>query len=153
MIVSAWRIVKARHAAAAFTGAGAKLSGGRWNSPGVPMIYAAGSASLAMLEMLVHLQSQELLNRYVLFEVSFDERHVQTLATKSLPKAWKKSPPTKAVQQIGDEWASALASPVLKVPSVILPTESNYLLNPAHPHFAKIAIGPKRNLRFDPRLF
>src|SRR5437764_448299 len=60
MTLRAWRIVKAKHAATAFSGDGAKKFGGRWNSPGIPAIYLAGSTSLAILEMLVHLQSQEL---------------------------------------------------------------------------------------------
>ena len=112
MTVIAWRIVKAKLADAAFSGLGAKLSGGRWNSPGRAVVYVSDSASLAMLEMLVHLNSPELLKRYVMFEVKFDESLVQTVDPKELPKSWRKSPPPLAVQQIGDAWVGVLPSVV-----------------------------------------
>ncbi len=152
MTVRAWRIVKAKHAAAAFTGEGARLAGGRWNSPGTPVVYLSGSASLAMLETLVHLQSRELLKRYVLFEALFDERLVTAIEGKALPRTWRGSPPPAAVQRIGDDWFAQCRSAVLRVPSVIVPGEWNYLLNPSHPEFAAITIGPKTPVRLDPRL-
>ena len=152
MIVTAWRIVKGKNAASAFTGQGARLAGGRWNSPGVAVIYVAGSASLAMLEMLVHLQGQELLSRYVLFEVTFDRKLVADVKVKDLPRSWRKSPPPGAAQHIGDAWVAGGRSAVLRVPSVIVPTEANYLLNPSHPDFARIAIGLQQAMKFDRRL-
>ncbi|MCX5662807.1 MAG: RES family NAD+ phosphorylase [Planctomycetota bacterium] len=152
MSVKAWRIVKGKHAAKAFTGEGARLAGGRWNSPGVAMVYASGSAALAMLEMLVHLQSEELLNRYVTFEISFGEALVRTLAPADLPRNWRSSPAPSSLQRIGDAWIASSASAVLRVPSAVVPAEPNYLLNPAHPDFSRIALGPKRPARFDPRL-
>lgn len=152
MTVRAWRITKAKHATTAFTGGGAKSYGGRWNSPGIAIVYTAGSASLAILEMLVHLQAHDLMRRYVIFELSFDRKLVKTVAAAALPKAWRRSPPPPTVQQVGDDWAAAASSAVLRLPSVIVPTEWNYLLNPAHPDFAKIAIGPKQPIKFDPRL-
>ena len=152
MTIHAWRIVKAKHAAAAFTGDSAKKYGGRWNRPGTALVYAAGSASLAMLEMLVHVQSQELLNRYVVFELRFEEALVTTVETAALPANWRKSPPPAAVQRVGDAWVAGGGSCVLRVPSSVVPTEWNFLLNPAHTDFAQIAIGPKVPVRFDPRL-
>lgn len=152
MKVSAWRIVKARHAASAFTGAGARQAGGRWNSPGSAAVYVSQSASLAMLEMLVHLPADELLNRYVLFDVTFDDVLVTAVNVRALPKTWRMSPPPIAVQQIGDAWIAGSRSAVLKVPSVIVPVEWNYVLNPAHPDFTRITIGRKQPVRFDKRL-
>jgi len=150
--VSAWRIVKARNAASAFTGQGARKVGGRWNSPGVAVVYAAQSASLAMLEMLVHIQSRELLRSYVLFEVTFDESLIGVIASEDLPDTWRQSPPSAEGQGVGDQWVSEARSTVLKLPSVIVPAEFNYLFNPAHPDFAKLAIGPKQPVEFDSRL-
>lgn len=152
MTIHAWRIVKAKHAATAFTGNGAKRFGGRWNSPGVAVVYVAGSTSLAILEMLVHLESQELMKRYVLFEVTFDDALATAVTPAALPKSWRKSPPPAALQQIGDTWVAQGRSAILRVPSAIVPAECHYMLNPAHPEFAKIAIGPKQPVRFDPRL-
>lgn len=152
MTVRAWRIVKARHAASAFAGEGARQAGGRWTRPGIAVVYVAESVSLAMLEMLVHLQAREMLRSYRLFEVTFDDAWVTTVDRNALPATWRRSPPPTAVQQIGDTWIAEGKSAILKVPSVIVPTEWNYVLNPAHPRFARIAIGPARKIEFDPRL-
>ena len=152
MSVSAWRIVKAKNAPSAFTGEGARIAGGRWNSPGVAVVYAAQTASLAMLEMLVHIQSRQLLRCYVLFEVTFDESLVTAVASKDLPGTWRMSPPSAEARGIGDEWVLSGRSTVLKVPSVIVPDEFNYLLNPSHGDFAKVAIGSKQPVEFDHRL-
>jgi len=152
MTLYAWRIVKAKHAATAFTGDGAKKYGGRWNSPGTAVIYVADRLSLAMLEMLVHFQSQELLDRYVSFRVAFDRKLVTTVDPKTLPRSWRKSPPPAEIQQIGDDWLADAKSAILRVPSVVVPDEWNYLLNPAHPEYRKITVGSKKPVRFDPRL-
>lgn len=152
MNVSAWRIVKRKHAAAAFSGDGARKSGGRWNSPGTAVVYTSDSASLAMLEILVHIQSQELLRHYVLFEVTFADSLALAVDPKDLPKNWRKSPPPVAARRIGDAWVADGGSAVLRVPSVIVPNGWNYLLNPAHPDFAKITVGPRQPTRFDRRL-
>lgn len=139
MTIHAWRIVKAKHASTAFSGDGANKYGARWSSPGAAVVYVASSTSLAMLERLVHLQSsKELLNRYVIFEVSFDEALLTVTDPAALPKTWRQSPPGPAVRQVGDAWIASGASAILRVPSVIVPTEWNYLLNPAHLDFKQI---------------
>lgn len=152
MTIHAWRITKAKHASTAFTGGGAKAYGGRWNSPGTAMVYTAGSASLAILEMLVHLQAQDLMHRYVIFEVTFSETLVTAINSAKLPKSWRRSPAPATVQAVGDGWVTGGKSAVLRLPSVIVPSEWNYLLNPALPDFAKITVGPKQPIKFDPRL-
>jgi len=152
MMIRAWRITKARHAGTAFTGLGARLYGGRWNRPGRAVVYTAGSVSLAVLEMLVHLEAIELLRRYVIFEVAFDDALVTAVDAGKLPRNWRKSPAPGAVRAVGDDWILAGKSAVLRVPSVVVPREWNYLLNPLHPDFAKIKIGRKEGIRFDPRL-
>lgn len=151
-MIRAWRITKARHAATAFTGGGAKAYGGRWNSPGTAIVYAASSASLAILEMLVHLQVQDLMRRYVIFEVSFDESLIESIDPAALPRTWRRQPSPAAARRVGDDWVAERRSAVLRLPSAIVPTEWNYLLNPAHADFAKIAIGLKQPIKFDPRL-
>ena len=152
MTITAWRICKARRRAAAFSGAGARLYGGRWNSPGTPVVYTAGSISLAQLEMLVHLESEDLLRKYVLCPVMFDEALVLPLPADDLPRNWRADPPPRKLQEIGDHWIETGQSAVLRVPSVLVPQEANYLLNPAHPDFRKIKIGSFRSFRFDRRL-
>ena len=150
--ITAWRIVKRKRARAAFTGEGARLYEGRWNSAGVAIVYTAASQSLAALEMVVHLESSELLDRYVVFEVGIDESLVARVDPSQLPRNWRADPPSVKVREVGDAWARAGASVVLQVPSAILPAEHNFLLNPRHPDFRRLVIGKPSPFRFDPRL-
>jgi RES domain-containing protein len=150
--ITAWRIVKAKHAAAAFDGAGARRFGGRWNSRGVPMVYTAGSQSLAVLETLVHLEASDLLRHYRLIPVTCDDRMVRLLDPGTLPSNWNLRPTPASIRAIGDEWVMSGKSVVLQVPSVVVPGESNYLINIAHPDFGKFTIGKPQPYRFDPRL-
>jgi RES domain-containing protein len=150
--VTAWRIVKARHAGNAFTGEGARLAGGRWNRPGTAVVYAAGSISLAMLELLIHLRSRELLLEYVLFEVTIPDHEIEVLDPSELPRGWRRSPPPRATQRIGDAWVASASSPVLRVPSVVVPSEPNFLLSPGHPRFPAIRIGRRQRIQLDRRL-
>jgi RES domain-containing protein len=152
LTLSAWRITKQKHAKSAFHGDGARIYGGRWNSPGIAMIYTAQSQSLAVLEMLVHLDSPELLSKYVLFQVSIDPSHVKELDFASLPRNWKADPAPASVRAIGDDWIAGGASAVLRVPSTIVPGESNFLLNPRHQDFGNLRIGKALPFQFDPRL-
>lgn len=145
----AWRIVKAKHVATAFDGEGARLSGGRWNSRGTPVVYASASQALAALETLVHL-NPPVLFRFAATSVQFDDALVERLT--SVPSDWKEEPPPPSTRQVGDTWVNEARSVVLEVPSVLVPRESNYLLNPAHPDFAKLVVERPELLSFDPRL-
>lgn len=105
-----------------------------------------------MLELLVHLASQELFRRYVLFEVTFDDRLLAAIDVEALPRTWRAPIPGPATQRIGDEWVAAGRSPVLRAPSAVVPGEWLYLLNPAHAQFGRIRIGRRQRVAFDPRL-
>jgi RES domain-containing protein len=148
---TAWRITKAKHAKSAFSGEGARLYGGRWNSPGTAMIYSAQSQSLAVLEVLVHLDSPELLKKYVFFEIAIDSSYLTELDPSALPRNWKMSPPPAKVQAIGDDWIASGRSAVMRVPSALVPAESSFLLNPRHPDFRKLRIGSALPFQFDDR--
>ncbi len=149
---AAWRIVKQKHAAQAFDGAGARRNGGRWNSPGTRVVYAAHSASLAILEILVHLQRTAALPSYVLFAAHFTEAQAARLDRRRLPAAWRAYPPPPELQALGDDWARSASSLVLEVPSALVPHESNFLINPAHPEFAALPIDPPLPFDLDQRL-
>ena len=151
MTFSAWRITKQKHARSAFSGEGARLYGGRWNSPGTAVIYTAQSQSLAVLEVLVHLDSPELLKKYLLFEVAIEPVYVDECDPSDLPRNWKANPVPAKVQAIGDDWVASGRSAVLRVPSVLVPAESSFLLNPRHPDFGKLRIGKAFPFQFDPR--
>jgi len=115
------------------------------------MVYTAQSQSLAVLEVLVHLESPELLKRYLLFEVAIDVSCMDELDLSTLPRNWKADPVPPRVQAIGDGWVAGGHSAVLRVPSVLVPGESNFLLNPRHADFGKLRIGKARPFQFDPR--
>lgn len=140
-MLTAWRIVKKRYAAGAFDGEGARLFGGRWNSPGVSAVYVASSRSLAALEMAVHLDPSALLLSFVLIPCEFEERLVTAVDRSALPARWRRVPSPPELAAIGDAWVKQARSAVLAVPSAIIEEESNYLLNPAHPEFSQIRTG------------
>lgn len=148
---SAWRLTKTKYLAAAWDGEGAAKAGGRWNPPGVPVVYASGSLSLALVEVLVHLPA-EILPAYSAVPVDFDAALVTALAPARLPKNWKDTPPPPATQAVGADWVASGTSAVLRVPSVVVPGEFNFVLNPAHRDFGKIVIGAAMPFPFDPRL-
>jgi RES domain-containing protein len=152
VIVRAWRIFKPKHARSAFTGDGARLYGGRWNSRGVPMIYVAGSQSLAALEMLVHLSSAEIMAKYRVCPVEFETTLVEQLDIATLPAKWRSDPPPQSLKAIGDKWILEARSAILCVPSAVVPDEFNYLINPTHRHFKKLVVGKHLPFKFDPRL-
>ena len=152
MTLKGYRLVKARHAATAFDGAGARRFGGRWNSPGVLVSYASGSVSLAILEVLVHLDAAALLSAYSLCPVEFDEPLVEWVEAAALPRGWRDYPAPPELRALGDAWAESGRSAVLQVPSAIVPDESNYLLNPVHADFSRIRLKPPEPFRWDPRI-
>jgi len=147
----AWRIVKAKHAATAFSGKGAADNGRRWNPRGVAVVYASLTTSLAVLESLVHL-NPPVRFKFVAFRLQFDDTWVEKFPRKKLPADWQTEPPPPSTQQIGDAWVRAARSAVLALPSAIIPSEPNFLLNPAHPDFKKISMGKPEPFAFDPRL-
>ena len=151
-MATCWRIVKNRHAATAFDGEGARLYGGRWNSPGTPMVYASSTISLAVLEVLVHVQEASLLSSYSLIAARFDDAFVERLDRSMLPEGWRAYPAPSELQRMGDQWVRNQRSAVFEVPSVIVERESNYLLNPAHLDFSSVVIGEPEPFTFDERL-
>lgn len=147
----AWRICKARHAAQVSSGEGARLHGGRWTSVGVRAVYASESLSLAVLEVLAYV-SADALENYSVFEVEIPEDVVTSLDPGSFPANWRDYPAPRELQAIGDEWIHSGRGVVLKVPSAIIVHEYNYLINPVHEAFERIAFGDQQPLEIDPRL-
>ena len=153
-MLTTYRICKTRYAATWFDGEGAYRFGGRWNSPGTRILYTAGSLSLAALEMLVHLNNEEILLAYSFATAEFDENLILSVEDfRTMPENWSASPPLLEIQQIGDEWEREMASVVLKVSTSILPVESNFLINVAHPEFSKVKLGKPQPFTFDKRLY
>ncbi len=147
-----WRVVKRTHAATAFDGKAAHRYGGRWNSSGRGAVYASASKSLAVLEVLVHLDVGRTLPRLVAFTFEVDATLVDRVSDSQLPRHWRTSRGLLATQQIGDAWLVSGRTLALAVPSAIVPEELNYLLNPAHPVFARLEFGRSIPFLLDPRL-
>lgn len=147
----AWRIVRENLLASALTGEGAAKFGGRWNSRGVPVVYTSATRALAALELLVHLNPPDQF-RFKIIRLEFSGTLVEAMPAAKLPQNWRREPPPAACQRIGDKWAKETRSPVLALPSIIIPEETNYVLNPAHPDFKKISFGKPADFRFDTRL-
>jgi RES domain-containing protein len=152
LTLSGWRLVREPWAARAFDGEGARLYGGRWNSPGVRMAYAAEHLSLAVLEVLVHLQGGAQLDGFCACRVDFDSRMVEPLDRARLPEGWRRYPAPSLLQGMGDHWTAAGRRPILKVPSAIVDIEHLYLINPAHPAFGRMVPALPQAFRIDARL-
>lgn len=149
-----WRLCKRRYAASAFDGEGARRYGGRWNPPGLRVVYTSETISLAALEALVHVDPPEAPEDLVVTSVDIpDDIGVTDLAARMLPRTWRSTPAPERLQQLGASWVRAARTAVLSVPSVVVPQERNYLLNPAHPDFARIQIGRPKPFSIDPRLY
>jgi RES domain-containing protein len=152
-----WRIATDAPAYAAedLSGTGAKLTGGRWNARDVALVYAAESRALACLETLAHLNAGGLpLNRY-LIEVSIPaavwaKREEHDVA--ALPVGWDARPASRTSIGFGTDWVRSRRSPLLVVPSVIVPEERNVLVNPQHPAAGGITARKLRRWSYDPRV-
>jgi len=137
-----WRVC--RRPFANLSGEGARLYGGRWNSPGRPMVYAAESAALSVLEVRVHLDLdwRVLPDDYVLMAIDTGDLLAETLAETPVdPRA------------VGDAWLASGRSALLRAPSFIVPESANVLVNPAHRDAARLAVASIRPFAFDARLW
>ena len=149
--ITAWRTTKRAYAAVAFNGEGAAAYGGRWNPEGVPAVYLSSSRALSVLEVLTRVRGPEDLADFVLISATFDEDAVT--APDTLPDDWRSLPAPESTRRIGASWAADQNSLVLRVPSVVLPAEPNYVLNPFHSDAGSVVIGEPESLDVDPRLF
>ncbi len=150
-MITVWRMLTPKFAATAYSGEGARLYGGRWNPKGMPMVYTAGSQSLANLEMLV--QDGKLSAHYVMIPAAIPARlKIERITPEDLPENWRSPESRLQLQAIGADWLKRGSSAVLAVPSSVIPDELNYLLNPLHPAFQKIVIGVPKEFVTDPRL-
>ncbi len=149
---TAWRVVRSKHAESAMTGEGARLYGGRFNSEGTAMVYAADSLALAVLEISVHLPSYRLLRDLVYLRIEIPEALVLDVEALELPDDWRSTPLSRTSQVWGDRWVADGARTVARVPSVLIPESWNYLINPRHPDVEEVRVGEAKALGLDPRV-
>lgn len=130
------------------------MTGGRWNSKGTPIVYAADSIALATLETVHYLSSGRLpFNRYLVRIDIPDAVWAARQILDPLPGGWDAIPSGMASRQAGDAWISSGATALLLVPSVIVPDEYNVLVNPQHSDAAGITAAILRRWIYDPRFF
>jgi RES domain-containing protein len=152
-----WRIASDTPAYEAhdLTGKGAEQTGGRWNARDTPVVYTSLSQALACLETVVHLGANGLpLNRYLVRIEVGDAvwALAEAVDPASLAVGWDAEPPGRVSIRFGTEWLRSLRSPLLIVPSVIVPDERNVLINPRHPASANITAAKVCRWLYDPRL-
>jgi RES domain-containing protein len=152
-LIVAWRLVKKKYEATAMSGEGARQNPGRWNSLDVPMVYTCGTASLAVLEVRVHVGPEGEGLPYVLCRIEIPKNLIKKVDSRNLPPDWKRYPPSSSTQMLGTDWVKSLHSAVLCVPSVIVPEDFNYLINPLHSDYTKISKITKQDYFLDSRLW
>lgn len=146
-----WRVARLVHPA--LDGEGAGRAGGRWNSPGIPVVYTSSTLSLAVLELLVHTDPDLVPGDLHAFEIEVPGSLVpHLLDAGTLPSGWRSIPNHPACRAVGDEWVERRRHAILAVPSAVIPEELNYLINPAHPDVRQIEAVGRRAFSFDRRL-
>ncbi len=153
MPLVAWRITTKEAPGAAFDGEGARLHGGRWNRPGTRLVYAAEHLSLAALGLFVHVDPEDRPRALFQFRVELPDDALEVLPRERLPASWRDYPAPDETAAIGTDWARRGRGLALLVPSVVIPDESNVLLNPVHPRFGELRIGAGEPFSFDPRMW
>lgn len=135
------------------TGQAAKAVGGRWNDVGTPMVYAASSIALAVLETVVHLGAGGMVfNRYLVAIDIPAELYRRREVMKHPPEAWDSVPPSFKSKQLGSAWVRSGRSLLLDVPSVVVPQERNLLVNPLHADIGRLKASNLGRFVYDPRL-
>lgn len=148
-----WRIAREIHVDSALEGVGGLMVSGRWHRRGQPILYTASSAALAALEVLVYVEPLQAPDDLRLLGLELpDGLAIETLDLTQLPDDWQSLPAPESTQSIGNAWLERKSSVALRVPSVVVPMESNVLLNPRHPEMARVRISSSEAFRFDSRL-
>lgn len=146
-----WRICKRKHQDSVFSGIGGLYAPGRWTPQGFLVVYTAESLALASLEVFVHTESDRIplvaIRAFLPEDVAMSEVDVS-----SLPQDWQQPAAYPVLQNIGKRWLQEQQTPVLKVPSAIIPVEFNYLLNPQHPDL-QLTLDPPLQVKFDQRMW
>lgn len=138
----------------ALDGEGARLYGGRWNTPGRAVVYTSGTLALAALEYLIHVQPATAPGDLVALRISLpDDVSIDLLDFGTLPNGWARDPECIRCKAVGDSWAATGGSLALRVPAAPVPEEFNVLLNVAHEAMARVRVVGTRPFSFDPRLF
>lgn len=148
-----WRLCRKPHAEEPLSGKGGTIAAGRWHEKGSRIVYTAATLSLAALELLVHVGVHHAPGDLVAIEIEIpDALEISELPAGALPRDWRDVPASRRLQQLGTKWLDERKSAVLRVPSAVIPAESNFLLNPLHPDASRIAVVGIASFEMDTRL-
>jgi len=148
-----WRLTRKAHTAQPLSGEGARLYGGRWNHIGVPIVYSSQSLSLAVLEYLVNVSIADLPGDLFSIRIKIPDGFAcSEIAFDELPDTWRTFPAPEELKDIGTNWARKRDTPVLLVPSVVIPGEFNCLINPTHSLAKEIVVDRVEPFALDERL-
>ena len=148
-----WRLFQAAYAKEALSGEGGLRGSARWHDQGTRMVYTSSTISLAALELLVRVEPAHAPPDLVTVEIELPSSlEIERLPLSRLPTGWDANPAPAFTREFGSGWATAMRSPVLEVPSAVIPREHNYLLNPAHPRFSRVRVVGRTPFSLDSRL-
>ncbi len=134
------------------TGIGAKSVGGRWNFKGIAVLYASSSISLSVLECLAHFPAAFAPKDMAIATISIPNTFITEVKLNTLPENWREVPSPRVLKELAYEWIKSQESLVLKVPSIIVPQEFNYIINPFHQDFQKVILENVNPFSFDNRV-
>jgi RES domain-containing protein len=134
------------------SGKGAEMSGGRWNSKGVAILYTAQSRALAFSELAMHLPFGIIPKDYYIISIQVPDNVTGLeLSMRDMPSDWRSNPHSDSTQKIGDQFIAEAKFLVLRVPSAVVPGDYNYLVNPRHPLSTEVRILDIESFEFDSR--
>ena len=146
-----WRVCKKKHKATAFSGEGGLYAQARWTPQGFRSVYTAESLALASLEVFIHTESNKI-PLIAIRAILPEDIAIETVELDSLPTDWQQEAAYPVLQNVGKQWLLSSRTPILKLPSAIIPIEFNYILNPQHPDL-KLRLDPPIKFKFDHRMW
>ncbi len=149
-----YRIVRETYPKTPLDGEGSFRFGGRWSSHGVRIAYTAEHLSLAMIEYFVHIDANDPPKDLVVVAADIPDGVSRlVLGPRQLPSNWRQVPAPPCLANIGNSFAAERKNAVLVLPSALVPSESNWLINPLHAEFAEMQVHPPEPFRYDARFF
>ncbi len=145
-----YRICDKKHADD-LSGAGAATFGGRWNKKGIPVLYTGESKEIALLETIVNTPPM-IVPKLDVLTLEIPDDSIFEIGIEDLPSNWINYPAPSILSEIADLWVSSQTSIALKVPSCVIPSAHNYILNYHHPDYQRVRVLEQKDFHFDSRL-
>lgn len=145
-----YRITKSKNASD-ISGTGAAIYPGRWNKKGAPVLYTGMNKEIALLENLVHIPAM-MLPELDILTIEIPDESITILNVSELPKNWFHFPAPSVLAEIGQNWVGENKYLAMQVPSAIIQTSRNVILNCSHPRYPEVRVVDQQRFNFDTRL-